>query len=156
MHLEQWYYIACIVSACAAVLGLGGLVWYAIETWKLRKAAQDQLETMNRPCVLMIENIDQTLGFDNSPLMIENVGAGVALNIRWRVTKPKPGKWQECRSLGAGKFQLSRIYIRHVVDDGPIECEFESLSGFRYLTTAEFSKDSPNLDLRHTFKKIGD
>ena len=152
MSLECWYYTAGIVSAVIGFFGLIGLTVYAIDTRKLRIAAQEQIETAMRPCVLIAESPQN--GSVGTPLFMKNVGVGVALNVHWRYTGRPNHTWQESPSLGAGESKPVPFLIRDVINGGAVECEFESLSGACYSTLSGFSENSPNLDFRHSFKKL--
>jgi hypothetical protein len=154
MSLGCWYYIAGIVSAMSAVLGLAGLTWYAIETWKLRKAAQEQVESAIKPCVLFLENPPapgEVGGFDSKHLLIKNVGNGPAINVRWKLNNQT--KWLESAALETGTARESPLYLKSVINQGKIECMFDSINGITYITETGFSGDESDLDLRHTFRK---
>lgn len=153
--LEELYYMAGIVTAATSVLGLIGLVVYARETWKMRKAAEDQVENMIKPCVLFMENPPgegQVGGFDDKGLFVRNVGKGPAINIRWRTVGNT--KWIEGPALDVGASYVSTIRLANVINKGVIECVFESINGVGYMTQTGFSGEASELDLRHTFKKL--
>src|SRR6266481_662824 len=91
-------------------LALVGLVVYAIETWKIRKAAQkqvaasnDQVEGLSQPCLTFVGELrdgnDVILEMDSAvgnivaapyagSFAITNIGSGVALNIHYQFTRP--------------------------------------------------------------------
>jgi hypothetical protein len=101
--LEQAYYVMTIV-------GVFGLFWYVIETYKLRKIshrqseiAAAQLENSAKPCVLILEDADQLRAFEDRNLILKNVGTGPALNITWRLHK-----WSDWSTAPA--LRLWRIY----------------------------------------------
>jgi len=155
MTLECWYYVAGIVSAVCAVLGLAGLTWYAIETYKLRTAAQDQVESTIKPCVLFLENPPgpaQSKGFDDNGLLIKNVGNGPAINVRWKLNSQM--QWQETAALEVGVARETALHLKSVINHGKIECMFESINGVTYITESGFSGDASDLDLRHTFRRV--
>lgn len=73
------YYLAGIVAAVAAVIGLFGLFWYVRETRKLRQIsnrqaeiASEQIESLARPCVLIMEDADQLRAFQDRNLILKN------------------------------------------------------------------------------------
>ncbi|HSY03629.1 MAG TPA: hypothetical protein VK819_15810 [Acidobacteriaceae bacterium] len=152
MSLECWYYIAGIASAAVGLLGLVALIVYAYDTRQIRIAAQDQVEATMKPCAVVIPGS----GNDSvdAPLFLKNVGVGVALNIRWRYTDKADQPWQEFPALGPGESRAVPFLIKHVINGGAVECEFESLSGARYSTLSGFSENTQNLDFRHSFKKL--
>lgn len=151
MSPECWYYVAGIVSSAVAVLGLIALCIYAYDTRQLRAAAQGQVEATMKPCALLMPEFgnDST----DAPLFLKNVGVGVALNIRWRYTE-KDYPWQEFPALGPGEALKVPFLIKEVINNGAVECEFESLSGARYSTTSFFSEKTTNLDFRHSFRRV--
>ena len=154
MSLECWYYIAGIASAVIGFFALIGLAIYAYDTRQLRIAAQDQIEATMKPCAIVVpqpgnESVD-------TPLFLKNVGVGVALNIRWRYTGKAEHSWQEFSALGPGESRAVSFLIKHVINNGAVECEFESLSSTRYSTFSGFSENTQNLDFRHSFKKLSD
>lgn len=151
MSLECWYYIAGIVSAGVATIGLIVLALYAYDTRQLRVATNEQVEATIKPCVVL----GPELGNDSNgaPLFIRNVGVGVALNVRWRYTDDDH-PWQEFPALGPGESLRVSFLIRDVINNGAVECEFESLSGTRYSTLSGFSESTQNLDFRHSFRKV--
>jgi hypothetical protein len=100
MSLEYWYYIAGIASAVIGLLALVGLGIYAYDTRQLRIAAQDQTEATMKPCAVVVP--DPSNGGIDGPLLLKNVGVGVALNIRWRYTG-KDYPWREFPALGPGE-----------------------------------------------------
>jgi hypothetical protein len=153
MSLEGWYYVAEIVAAVVAIMAFVALVIYAIDTRKLRNTAEEQLEGMARPCVLLMSNPDQSQGFDKSPLVLKNLGSGVALNIRYQLLKNAGGPWIEAAALPVGGSVVSHILLSHILQN-PLICEFESLSGAKYRTESFISELTTNLDPRHKFTKL--
>jgi|SRR5579864_8445404 len=98
------------------VLALLGLTWYAIETSKIRKAAQkqvqssldliraatDQVEGTSKPCLTLWgglrEGTDVILEMhgaagnivargDGNSYVVQNIGNGVAINVRYHFTR---------------------------------------------------------------------
>jgi hypothetical protein len=99
------------------ILGLIGLFWYVIETMKIRKAAQEQLQTsldliraataqvegMSKPCLTLWGRLrdgndaildmhgavgNVVAGADEGSYVVQNIGNGVALNVQYRFTRP--------------------------------------------------------------------
>ena len=86
---------------CGLVVGattLGVLIWYAIETKRLRIAAQDQLEGLAKPCLTLLADLrevdDAVLSTHDAVgitvvaqvehrLVIHNIGTGVAINVQY-------------------------------------------------------------------------
>jgi hypothetical protein len=150
MTLECWYYVAGIVSAGAALVGIPGLYYYAHETTKLRRISQNQLEAMSKPCVVFIE---QEVTGQDRPLWIKNVGNGPALNIRWRGANRE--SWVEEPMLAAGERRLTMLAIKGVIMGGrSVICVYESMSRRGYQTDTGFTENTKDLQLRHTFKEL--
>jgi len=82
MCLEDLYYTAGIGSFFVGLGGLLGLIFYALDTRKMRVATQQQLEAAFTPCVLLVE--DPRDGRLEASLLIKDFASGAALNIRWR------------------------------------------------------------------------
>ena len=153
MTLESCYYVAGIVSSAVGFLGLAGLVIYTQETREIRKAAQQQLESAIAPCVLVVGDPAQR-GLDG-PLSIRNFGVGPALNIRWRYLRAQNRAGHEIPALGPGDVKGVSFVIRDVMNGGmAVECEFESLSGVRYLTTSEVEDATQTFDFQHKFRRL--
>jgi hypothetical protein len=129
MSLECWYYLAGIFSFFVAVGGLIGLIIYAIDTRKMRVAAQEQIEATVTPCVLVFEDPDNQSV--DAPLWFRNVGTGVALNIRWRFMGSTGKSLHEFPALASSYQRKATFLKQQVISYGAVECEFESLSGAR-------------------------
>jgi hypothetical protein len=154
MSLEAWYYIAGIVSAAIGLVGLMALIVYARDTRKLRQTAEDQLEGMARPCVLLMMDHVNRGSFDQNPLILRNLGSGVALNIRYRLESSEDSPWVEAPALPIDGRAVSGLYLKHLVTNLPVTCEFESLSGARYRSESYIGVHTTDLDLRHKFEKL--
>lgn len=116
-----------------------GLIWYACETWKLRKTSQEQNETMQKPClVLSVEERDYfnaklSQGGNNAgdkklskgkpnQYLLRNIGNGPALNVRYEV-----------QYLGESKAQPAHSYLPYVS-----QLKQEGI----YLSSSEFNETS--------------
>jgi hypothetical protein len=153
MTLESCYYLAGIVSSGVGLAGLVGLVLYTRETHKIRKATQQQLESATAPCVFVVGDPGKK-GLDG-PLSMRNFGVGPALNIRWRYRKEQNRPGREFPALGPGEVMGVSFVLRDVINGGmAIECEFESLSGVRYLTTSEVEEATQTFDFHHRFRRL--
>src|SRR5271170_5290636 len=77
------------------------LVWYAIETWRIRKISQEQIETLQKPCLTLsatARNFEEAvLGFHDTHsaqvvytpegvLRLINVGLGPAFSVTYHLT----------------------------------------------------------------------
>jgi hypothetical protein len=152
MSLTDAYQIAGIVSATVALVGLIVLWVYAYDTRKLRLVAQRQLEAPITPCVVIMGN-PQNRGLDG-PLRFENLGVGVALNIRWRYASSSTA-WNEVPALSTRETHHTPVVIRSILNHGKaIICEFESLSGTRYTTTSSIPEDTRDFDFQHSFRPL--
>jgi hypothetical protein len=98
------------------VLALAGLVWYTVETRKIRKASQeqvrisqdliraamDQVEGLSKPCLTLWSDLrdpqdaiaevhgvgNLRARLDQGSFVLHNIGNGVALNISYRMVRP--------------------------------------------------------------------
>lgn len=74
------------------------LLWYSLETRRLRVAAQEQLEALAKPCLTlsadlrqpddailsMYEAVGNTIARSNEGnFAVQNIGSGIALNVRY-------------------------------------------------------------------------
>jgi hypothetical protein len=99
------------------------LIWYTIETYKLRKAAQAQVETSMMPMVVVMSSrVPATSGIGEwYRLVIRNLGAGPALNVN---VQPIPvanrlAVFEFSRMLAPGEDACAMIGGLHdVCDDG--------------------------------------
>jgi hypothetical protein len=128
-------YLTFLVSV-PALLGLG---WYVIETYKLRKAAQDQLEASQRPCLVvagMMRAANEAIMRPGSPLLVVapfngsvalmNIGPGPAFNAIYHLTSPD----REGRNFAPHS-------MVHVLNDeaNPVPIPFQTVSNGRWLLT---------------------
>jgi hypothetical protein len=147
---EAWYYIAGIISAGAALVGIPGLYYYAHETTKLRRISENQLESMSKPCVVFVE---QMVTGTEMPLCIKNIGNGPALNIRWKTLNGK--NWVEEPVLASGDSRLTLVRIKTILNGGhAVICVYESMSRRGYQTDTGFSESTQDIQLRHSFKEL--
>jgi hypothetical protein len=167
MHYIGWLDIATFVVLC---LGLAvqcllfvGLVWYTIETRKIRKtsqqqvkASQDQIEATLRPCVTFStatrDYNEAVFGMNGAVgamtvlcpegrAQIENVGFGPAVNVRYELT---PTDLNSTRARPEGYLVGIRVgqvfgppIPRGILANNEWRCIFtyESLSGRSHRTT---------------------
>jgi hypothetical protein len=81
------------------------LVWYAKETWQIRRLSFEQIEALQKPCLTFISTARQqeeaVLDMDDivggmiiaareGSVAIQNVGSGPALNVRYKFTPINP------------------------------------------------------------------
>jgi hypothetical protein len=154
LDFRQCALIGCPSFGIQCLL-FGGLVWYTVETWRIRRTAQEQVETSLKPCltlsarereaqdaVLEIGGTDsaQVVYTENGRLRFINVGLGPAFNISYAFT-PEDVEASRARPKG---------YLIHILlkEASPIpvaaellrgnawklEVFYDSLSGRRYLT----------------------
>ena len=154
--MYEWFCKWLEPAVLIQILIAGGLVFYALDTRRLRKASQEQNELMQKPCLVPVlqerKHIvgpawDAEIGIKYpdhrsiafSHVELKNIGDGAAFNIQYEIQKREP------RSLSKG----SLLYIekghkastRLMVDDFETSSEqedvslklsYESLSGRRY------------------------
>lgn len=144
------------------VLLLGGLVWYTVETWRIRRTSQkqvglsqDQVEASLRPCISFSttqrDGEEAVLGMDGTDstvvvlcpegdVQIENIGVGPAINIRYEfrsmhleITQAHPTGYV----AGISKDGTFRIPVARALLAGhEFECcfDYESVSHRKYRT----------------------
>jgi hypothetical protein len=162
LSLERGYYLAGIVAAVAAVIGLIGLFWYVRETRRLRQIsnrqaeiAAQQIESLAKPCVLIMEDAGQLRAFQDRNLILKNVGTGPALNIRWRL-RTWSSDMATAPALGPTEFIRPALKPPDIDASGGAECTFTSLGGRSYRSTSKYVRVPPanSILLEHTFEQI--
>jgi hypothetical protein len=137
---------------------LGVLVWYTIETMRLRTVATDQVEAMSKPCLTIwadlrdptdaILEMDDAVGGtvargDDGNFVVQNIGTGVALNVRYHFNSIGPPK---AKSPTRVRYFVNVLPAQKVRMPEPmnasIYCEtcevvfcFESIGSRRYQST---------------------
>lgn len=150
------------------VIGVIGLFWYVIETMKIRRAAQKQLaasldlikaataqvEGMSKPCLTLwgdlrdgneaILNMHGAVGnivarADQGSYVVLNIGNGVALNIKYRFTRPddNPAHPRDARYI-PNIFPAAKATLVETLGgynaEHEVTFEYESIGGRKYLT----------------------
>jgi hypothetical protein len=96
--IALWTFIVncgiCIVNCVV----LATLFWYALETKRIRKASQQQVEALQKPCLALVSEPrdfdDTVLEMDDAVggmivasgnVKVENIGNGPAVNVRFKI-----------------------------------------------------------------------
>ncbi len=142
--------------------GLLGLIWYAIETYRLRKVAMDQVEGLSKPCLtlcseprdarqVILERFEGVIGStvvrDNGgAFIVQNIGNGVALNISYQFILVSPP---------AGHLDFEPRYIQNILAAQPLTIaepvsaypghyklifHYESIGGRKYETVVAMNR----------------
>jgi hypothetical protein len=147
-----------------------GLIWYCIETCKMRlasqdqirisqnliKAALDQVESSSKPCLTfwseLRDGADVILDrhgargslvarADQGSFVIHNIGNGVALNLRYFITRPnnitgqpdhKVVRYLSTIPTGAKVTLVETLGLHN--GEHQSEFEYESIGGRKYIT----------------------
>jgi hypothetical protein len=155
------------------ILALIGLFLYVIETKKMRtlaqsqlktsldliKAATDQVEGMSKPCLTLWgelrDGADAILGMDGAigniiaaadrgSYVVQNIGNGVALNVRYRFTRPNddPAHPRDARYV-PHIMPTGRVTLVETIGGYNAEHEvtfgYESIGGREYRTTIQLN-----------------
>ena len=143
--------LANLIVQC---LLLAALIWYTVETWKIRKTSQDQIEALQKPCVSLAtaprDREEAVLGIAVEGAMIvrcpegmaevENVGAGPAVNMRYSFMPTNPESTRaRPRGFVLGLRPGEKFLLpvpRGILQGNEWDCVFtyESLSRRRYRT----------------------
>jgi len=139
------------------ILVLAALVWYTIETQQIRRASQEQAESLHKPCLILLTEaragdeaileIDGHVGgmivaARNGDVVVRNVGTGPAINVRYSFIQ-RDTKTGENAARPEGYLQIipsgDRFEMpvsRGILSNGEYEfaATYESLSGRRYQT----------------------
>jgi hypothetical protein len=152
-----------------------GLAWYTVETWKIRRTAQEQVETSQKPCLTLsaaerqVEDAVLGMGGTDSAqilyapegrLHIINVGLGPAFNVSYSLIPEDPNA-----SIARPKGYLVHILLREFAPI-PVARElisgnkwnflvnYDSLTGRRYETRITID-DLVLTKVNHSTGKIG-
>ena len=103
--LETAGAVASIMTACVTMATLGVLIWYTIETHKLRLEAQRQNENSMMPIVMFQSVYTQGQHAGISRLVIRNLGSGPAFNVYVGPMEisGKPAQFEYPRMLSPGQ-----------------------------------------------------
>lgn len=138
-------------------LALIGLVIYAVETHRIRKASQDTVEGMSKPCITFwaelrnaaeaILDMDGATGnliarLDTGNYVIENRGSGLAVNLRYYITRNNPAldapekrKWRYIPTVPA----TAKVTLVETVgafgNQHEATFEYQSIGGRKYRST---------------------
>jgi hypothetical protein len=133
-----------------------GLVWYCVETRLLRLASQEQIETLQKPCVTFSMTLrdadDAILDMDGAvgttimlcpgaQVQMENIGYGPAMNIQYHFTPLKPESTRaRPKGYAMGLRQgghLQPPVPRGIMQGNDWNCviEYESMARRKYRTT---------------------
>ena len=143
----------CMLTDWIALIGLGGLAFYRIETWKIRRAAQSQLEALQTPCltfssaprdggdaILEMDGARGTmvLAFHEGDALLTNIGNGPAVNIEYVFTAQgdPPRKLDGYVSSIPPGARVSIPVARNTLQGRQFVCsiQYDSLSFARYET----------------------
>lgn len=147
------------------ILGVLGLFWYVIETRKIRRTGQQQLQTsldlikaataqvegMSKPCLSfwgelrgandVISEMNGAVGnivthADQGSYVIQNIGNGVALNIKYRFTRPnrEPHERYVPNLLPTAKATLVELLNAYNAEH-TVSFDYESIGGHQYRST---------------------
>ena len=137
----QW---ASFWAACQALLlflNLFAVGWYVVETIRLRRVAEQQVEAQMRPALELV------LNFRLQRMSLVNLGAGPALDLRVTGIGPNAGVvWDaddDGSGLGhafvsAGKQAPAEIGTAGFGPERSLQVVYASLSGRLFATVVEF------------------
>jgi hypothetical protein len=135
------------------LLLLGGLIVYCVETCRIRKISQAQLEALHAPCVTFhatprdageaVLNMDAIRGamildFLEGDAMFKNIGNGAALNISYVLTPLDSGRSSPDGYISflPDGVRCSVPISRNILVNRNYDCviQYESVSQTRYET----------------------
>lgn len=146
-----------LVNTIISGLTLIAVVWYVRETLKIRKAAEEQVEGLQKPCLMLsteareldevVLQMDDTagamiVGQSRGRIAVENIGSGPAINISCRL---KATDFRNQESAVTHESYLQNLSPRGVFEtavpretlrfvDYDFSLSYESLSGRSYET----------------------
>ena len=148
----DWIPLANFAVQCFILVALA---WYALETWRIRRASQEQVEGLQKPCLTLatetrdyddaILEMDEAVGgmivaARHGNVALLNMGNGPAINVHYsfdpvnrrqgaNVARPH-GYLQNIPPGGEFLMPLARDVLRNLEYESVIT--YDSLSGRRY------------------------
>lgn len=154
--LLKWTEPAVLIQ-CLILLGL---IWYACETWKLRRASQEQIEVMEKPCVVPSVVVRPEWGGGEVShettfhgvmvfgrgVSILNIGKATAFDIEYEIQKheePKVSRKGYLPILPDGQDAIIGIPIEELNPSKQhkqtsLKLSYVSQSGKRYTSLTKF------------------
>lgn len=116
------------MQTIVAGVALAGLIAYCVETFRLRRAAERQIETMTKPVIMVSDE-------DFPKVRLENLGNGAAFNVRYKfaasINKATP---RLIPALPVGKtYEMGDLFY-HIGYEKKLSVTYESASGKAYIT----------------------
>jgi hypothetical protein len=167
--LQQAQAWATIVAAVAAMLTFAALIWYTIETQRLRRAAERQNEIAGMPIIaLRLSSGERKLGqpLSLASQSIRNVGNGTAFNIEISTVQNRPFEirfestpllepkdnqlldytiWQDAVTTG---FSKRTVWLESIIESGqlgsdmPVDITYSDAAGKRYRSSHSVKYDA--------------
>jgi hypothetical protein len=163
--------IATIVQDVLLLLSAGLIGWYLLETRKMRKAAEDQVFKSQELVAAAQRQVDASLaqveaasrpavvatakGGLMEPPVLENIGNGPAINVRWSIPNSKLGgiipylepHVPRVLPIG-GKKPLFEAALKTTPNAASIECAYTSLSGWFYSSSNDYDFDGDRFNAK--------
>ena len=150
-----------IAHLIVQILILAGLIWYALETWRIRKASLDQNEIMQKPCLVPVcERRDRTSwvlaegapserilasgGSNNKGVELCNIGNGPAFNVRYKVQhqgETKEDSYLPYVLLQESEHTYLSLNSLREYEDSELTLSYESLGKRRYESKIRIKRD---------------
>lgn len=152
--------MATRIGVGVGLLTFAALIWYAIETMRLRRAAENQLEALAKPCLVLwaelrdhsdaLLSMHQAVGNtvirdDSGSFVVQNIGNGVALNVCYTfksLDSPTPVIDKD-RYYFLNVINGQKVTMPHPVSaysgTHKITFNFQSIGGRRYESVVTFS-----------------
>lgn len=127
----QWTVAQTVVAGVALL----GLIVYCVETFRLRRAAERQIETMTKPVIMVSDE-------DFPKVRLENLGNGAAFNVRYKfaesINRATP---RLIPALPVGKsYEMGDLFY-HIGHEQKLSVSYESASGMAYMTEGHWERD---------------
>jgi len=133
----KWVFVnSTAIQATCAVLGLLGLIWYALETRSIRKATLAQSAASRRPYFHLVRSKE----FPGCHVA-KNIGSGIALKVQWTFLGPefitRPIEMGSC-AVNQRKFFYFKgepVPSGLLRSHGGVRMTYTDTAGVRYWTT---------------------
>lgn len=124
---------------------------YVRETRKIKEAANEQAEALQKPCVVVLgDPVTNSLGEAHAlrlppdNVIIQNIGHGPAISLiitqerratgRWEVVRVEPIRFGHLKAGDPTVLPMGRFAFRIDQVEYRLTAEFKSLAGKRYMT----------------------
>ena len=138
-------------------LALIGLAIYCLETYKIRRASMDQIESQAKPCITfwaqLRDGADAILAMhgatgnlvvqpNGGSYVVQNLGSGLALNLKYHITRDSPAlgeanqrEWRYIPTIAPSARATLVETLGGYNGEHEATFQYESIGGRKYRST---------------------